>query len=145
MTEPSNQGRERSQSGDHEPDDEFGGMATESSKPAAAKMASHDPEKRRIRGLPILVLLGVVVLLSVAGWVAFGPAGIRPGMTRAEVDGRLGPPNGRMLAVGGAPIKEVVLVWKDRGLVIEFDEDDRVRKVALPPSFIGNLRSMFGF
>ena len=50
-----------------------------------------------------------------------------------------------MLAVGGTPIKEVVLVWKDRGLVVQFDGDDRVRKVERPPTLFGNLRSMIGF
>jgi hypothetical protein len=108
-------------------------------------MASHDPEKRRIRGLPLLAFIGMVVLLGVAGWLAFGPDTIRPGMTRADVDARLGPPDGRMLAVGRTPIKEIVLVWKDRGLVIEFDEDDRVRNVARPPSLFDNLRGKFGF
>jgi len=84
------------------------------------------------------------MLLGVACWLAFGPEGIRPGMTRDEVDARLGPPNGRMLAVGGVAMKDVVLVWKDRGLVIEFDEDNRVRKVSRPPSLFHNLSSKFG-
>jgi len=108
-------------------------------------MAPHDPEKRRSHGLLLLALVGVFVLLGVAGWLAFGPERLRPGMTRAEVEASLGPPNGRMLAVGGTPIKEVVFVWKDRGLVVEFDEDDRVRSVTRPPSFFHNLRSKFGF
>jgi hypothetical protein len=66
-------------------------------------------------------------------------------MTRAEVAARLGPPDGRMLAVGGTAIKDVVLVWKDRGIVIEFDEDDRVRGVTRPPSWFDDLRRKLGF
>ena len=109
-------------------------------------MAPHDPEKLRTRRrLLLLALLGVFVLLGVAGWLASGPERIRPGMTRAEVDARLGPPDGRMLAVGGTAIKDVVLVWKDRGIVIEFDEDNRVREVTRSPSLFDNLRSKFGF
>jgi len=50
-----------------------------------------------------------------------------------------------MLAVGGTEIKDVVLVWKDRGIVIEFDEHNRVRGVTRPPSLFDNLRSKFGF
>jgi hypothetical protein len=108
-------------------------------------MTVHDLGKSRTRPrLPWLAFLGVFVLLGVAGWLAFGLEGIRPGMTRDEVDARLGPPNGRMLAVGGEAIKDVVLVWKDRRLVIEFDEDNRVRKVSRPPSLFHNLSSKFG-
>src|SRR6478672_8972071 len=108
-------------------------------------MASHDLEGGRSRrGLLLLALLGLVVLVGVAGWLAAGPGTIRQGMTRDEVDARLGPPNGRMLAVGGTALKEVVLVWKDRGLVIEFDEDNRVREVRRSPSLFVNLRSKFG-
>jgi hypothetical protein len=109
-------------------------------------MAPHDPEKLRTRRrLLLLALLGVFVLLGVAGWLASRPERIRRGMTRAEVDARLGPPDGRMLAVEGTAIKDVVLVWKNRGIVIEFDEDDRVREVTRPPSLFDNLRSKFGF
>ena len=108
-------------------------------------MAPHDPEKRRIRGPLLLAFLGVFVLLGVAGSLAYGPERIRPGMTRDEVDARLGPPDGRMLAVGGDAIKDVVLVWKDRGIVIEFDEDNRVRGVTRPPSLFDNLGSKFRF
>ena len=108
-------------------------------------MAPHDTEKRGIRGLLSLALLVVFVLLGVAGWLAFGPERIRPGMTRAEVDACLGPPDGRMLAVGGTTFKDVVLVWKDRGLVIEFDEDNRVQRVTRPPSLFDNLGRKFGF
>jgi hypothetical protein len=85
------------------------------------------------------------VLLGVAAWLASGPETIRRGMTRAEVDARLGPPDGRMLAVEVTAIKDVVLVWKDQGIVIEFDEDNRVRGVTRPPSLIDNLRNKFGF
>jgi hypothetical protein len=66
-------------------------------------------------------------------------------MTRVEVDQRLGPPDGKMLAVGGTALKETVLVWNDRGIVIEFDEENRVREVKRPPTLIGNLRNRFGF
>jgi hypothetical protein len=109
-------------------------------------MTPHDLKKLRTRRrLPLLTLLGAFVLLGVAGWLASAPDRIRPGMTRAEVDARLGPPDGRMLAVGGTEIKDIVLVWKDRGIVIEFDEDNRVRGVTRPPSLFDNLRSKFGF
>jgi len=87
----------------------------------------------------------VLVLLGVGGWLAFGSEGIRRGMTRAEVDTRLGPPNGRMLAVGGTALKDVVLVWKDRGLVVAFDKDDRVQEVTRSPTLFDNLRSTMGF
>jgi hypothetical protein len=104
-----------------------------------------EPEKRKLRGLHWVALFGVVAVLGVFGWLAFGQDGIQPGMKRADVDKRLGPPNGKMLAVAGTPIKETVLVWKDRGLVIEFDEDDRVREVTRPPTLLHNLRSKLGF
>jgi hypothetical protein len=108
-------------------------------------MAPHDPEKLKTRRRRLLLaLLVVLVLLGVGGWLASGP-GIRQGMTRAEVDARLGPPDGRMLAIGGSPIEQVILVWKDRGIVIEFDEDNRVREVTRPQSLFDNLRSKFGF
>ena len=107
-------------------------------------MAPYDPKKLRTRRR-LLALLGVFVLLGVFSWLTSGPPGIRPGMTRAEVDARLGPPDVRMLAVQGTPIQEVVLVWKDRGIVIEFDDDDRVRGVTRPPSLFDNPRSTFGF
>jgi len=98
---------------------------------------------RSRRGLLLVALIGVV-LVGVAGWLATGPGTIRLGMTRDEVDARLGPPNGRMLAVGGTALKDVVLVWKDRGLAIEFDEDNRVREVRRSPSLIDNLRGKVG-
>ena len=108
-------------------------------------MGAHDPEKLRTRRRLLLALLVVLVLLGVGGWLAFGPERIRQGMTRAEVDARLGPPDGRMLAVDGTPIKDIVFVWKDRGVVIEFDDDNRVREVTRSPSLFDNLRSKFGF
>jgi hypothetical protein len=64
-------------------------------------MAPHDPEKLRTRRrLLLLALLGVFVLLGVAGWLASGPERIRRGMTRAEVDACLGPPDGSVGASG---------------------------------------------
>jgi hypothetical protein len=114
------------------------------SQPGNHSPVANDSKKGRIRGLTLLGLLSVVALLCVAGWMVFGPDGIRPGMTRAEVEGRLGKPNGRMTEIGGTPIKDVTFVWKDRGLVVMFDENDRVREVQRPPSLIGSLRSMFG-
>jgi hypothetical protein len=108
-------------------------------------MAPHDPKKLSTRRRLLLAVIGVLVVFGVAGWLASGPETIRPGMTRTEVDVRLGPPDGRMLAVGGTAIQDVVLVWKDRGIVIEFDEDDRVREVTRPPSLFDNLRNKFGF
>ena len=110
------------------------------------RMAPHDPEKHRTRRrLFLFALLGAFVPLGIAGWLAFGRERIQRGMTRAEVEASLGPPDGRMLAVGGTAIKDVVLVWKDSGIVIEFDEDDRVQGVTRPPSLFHNLRSKFGF
>ena len=93
----------------------------------------------------LVALFVALVLLGAGGWLAFGPEMIRQGMTRNEVEAILGPPDGRMLAVGGTAIKDVVLVWKDRGIVIEFDEDNRVRGVTRPPSLFDNLRNKFGF
>ena len=97
------------------------------------------------RRLLLLVLLLALVLVGVGGWLAFGPQRIRPGMTRDEVEAILGPPDGRMLAVEGRAIEDVTLVWKDRGIVIEFDEVNRVREIARPPSLFDNLRGKFGF
>jgi hypothetical protein len=75
------------------------------------------------RRLLLLALLAVLVLLlGVGGWLAFAPEKIRPGMTRAEVEAILGPPDGKMIAVEGRPVTEETLVWKDRRLVIEFDQ-----------------------
>jgi hypothetical protein len=108
-------------------------------------MAPEDSKNAAPRGvLFFFAMLGVCVLLGVGGWLAFAPAMIQPGMTRADVDARLGPPDGKMLAVGGTPIRDVVLVWKDRGFAIEFDKDDRVRAVTRSPSLFENLRSKFG-
>jgi len=108
-------------------------------------MPPHDPEKRGTSGVLWLAPVVVFVLLGVAGWLALGPETIRSGMTRTEVDARLGPPDGKMLAVGGTVFKDVVLVWKDRGLVIEFNEDNRVQRVTRAPTLFDNLRSKFGF
>src|SRR5947207_2060760 len=95
--------------------------------------------------LVVLVLLVLLVLLGVGGWLASGQERIRRGMTRDEVEAALGPPDGRMLAVEGRAIEDVTLVWKDRGIVIEFDEVNRVREIARPPSLFDNLRGKFGF
>ena len=97
------------------------------------------------RRLLLLAMLLALVLLGVGGWLAFGPERIRRGMTRAEVETILGPPDGRMLAIGDRKIEDVTLVWKDRRIVIEFDEVNRVREVTRPPSLFDNLRGMFGF
>lgn len=109
-------------------------------------MAPHDPEERRARRrILLLALLGVLLLLGVGGWLASGSDGLRLGMTRAEVDARLGPPDGRMLAVEGTPIDVAVFVWKDRGFTIEFDGDNRVQSISRPPTFFDNLRNKIGF
>jgi hypothetical protein len=108
-------------------------------------MAPRDPEKFRTRRLLLLALLGVVVLLGVGGWLASGPERIRRGMTRDEVQAILGPPDGRMLTIEGRATEDVILVWKDRRIVMEFDEDNRVRKVTRPPSLFDNLRGKFGY
>ena len=112
-------------------------------------MAPNDLEKRGIgRGLlriVLLVLVATLVSLGAAGWLARVGDRIRPGMTRAEVDEHLGPPDGKMLAVGGTALKETVLVWNDRGIVIEFDEENRVREVKRPPNLLRDLRKKFGF
>lgn len=109
-------------------------------------MAPRDPGKpRNRRRILLLALFGVFALIVVAGWLASVPERIQPGMTRAEVDAHLGPPDGRMLAVGGTAIQDVVFVWKDRGIVIEFDEDNRVRDVKRSPTLFDNLRSKLGF
>ena len=99
----------------------------------------------RKRRLLLLVLLLALVLVGVGGWLAFGPQRIRPGMTRDEVEAILGPPDGRMLAVEGKAIDDLTLVWKDRRIVIEFDQVNRVREVTRPPSLFDNLRGWFGF
>jgi hypothetical protein len=97
------------------------------------------------RRLLLLAMLVALVLLGVGGWLAFGPERIRRGMTRDEVETILGPPDGRMLAIGDRKIEDVMLVWKDRRIVIEFDELNRVREVTRPPSLFDNLRGTFGF
>jgi hypothetical protein len=97
------------------------------------------------RRLLLLAMLVALMLLGVGGWLAFGPERIRWGMTRDEVETILGPPDGRMLAIGDRKIEDVVLVWKDRRIVIEFDEVNRVREITRPPSLFDNLRGMFGF
>src|SRR5687767_1127998 len=104
-------------------------------------MASHDPNTFKTRRrLLLLALLVALMLLGVGGWLASGPERIRREMTRDEVEAILGPPNGRMLAIGGKATQAVILVWKDRGFVIEFDEENRVREVTRPPSLFDNLR-----
>jgi len=95
------------------------------------------------RSLP-LALLGLIVLLGISGWVFLGREPIQPGMTFEEVKGRLGEPTGRMTAVGTKAMEEVVLVWKDQSLVIEFDENDLVRSVKRAPSLMDRLRGLFG-
>jgi hypothetical protein len=112
-------------------------------------MASRDPETdkaRRRRRLLIALLLVLVLLgVGVVGWLALSPDPVRPGMARAEVEAVLGPPDGRMLAVGTKEIKADVFVWKKRGLVVEFGDDGRVREVTRPPSLFDNLRAKIGF
>src|SRR5262245_39571355 len=93
----------------------------------------------------LLALLVALLLLGVGGWIAFGPETIRPGMTRSEVEAILGPPDGRMLAIEGTPVEDIILVWKDRQIVIKFDEINRVKEVTHPPSLFDNFRSKFGF
>jgi hypothetical protein len=96
------------------------------------------------RRLALLALLVALVLLGVGGWLVLGPEKIRRGMTRTEVEAILGPPDGRMLAIEGKAIEDVVLVWKNR-IVVEFDDVNRVREVTRPPSLISNLHGRFGF
>jgi hypothetical protein len=93
----------------------------------------------------LLVLLVALLLLGVGGWLAFGPERIRPGMTRAEVEAILGPPDGQMLAIGLTAVDNLVLVWNDRKTVVEFDESNCVREVKHAPSFFDNLRAKLGF
>jgi hypothetical protein len=97
------------------------------------------------RRLLLLASLVALVLLGVGGWLAFGPERIRRGMTRDEVEAILGPPDGRMLAIERTPIKDETLVWKDRRIVIEFDDLNRVQEVTGPPSLLDNVRGKFGF
>jgi hypothetical protein len=111
-------------------------------------MTSHNPEtlttRRRLLLLALLLALALLGV-GVGGWLAFGPDRIRPGMTRAEVEAILGPPDGKMLAIGGGVVEDDVLVWKGRQIVIEFDNADRVREVRRQPTFFDNLRNKFGF
>ena len=93
----------------------------------------------------LFALFVALVLLGVGGWFVFGPETIRQGMTRNEVEAILGPPDGRMLAIQGQPIEDVVLVWKDRQIAIAFDEVNRVREVTKRPSLFENLLRKFGF
>src|SRR5262245_32962035 len=107
---------------------------------------AHGPEALMTRRRRLLLALFVaLVLLGVGGWLAFGPETIRQGMTRNEVEAILGPPDGRMLAIDGKPIEEMVLVWKDRQISIAFDEVNRVREVTKRPSLFENLLRKFGF
>lgn len=96
------------------------------------------------RRMFLLVLFVTVLLLGIGGWLASRPEPIRRGMTRDEVEAVLGPPNGRMLEIDGKAIEDLVLVWKDRGVTVEFDQENRVRRVSRPPSFFENLRGKFG-
>jgi hypothetical protein len=99
----------------------------------------------RRRRLLLLTLLVVLLLLGVGSWLIFGPEKIRPGMTRNEVEAILGPADGRMLAIDGTPVDDVILVWKDRRITVQFDEGNRVREVSLPPTLYDNLRNKIGF
>lgn len=108
-------------------------------------MDSNDLKRRTTRRLFLLALLGLLVLAGVVGWLVMDVGRIRPGMARADVVARLGPPDGSMLAIQGTPINETVFVWNERGFVIEFDDDDRVREVSQAPSLFDNLRNKLGF
>lgn len=101
----------------------------------------HMTRRRRI----LIVLLAALLLLGIGGWFTFGPDRIQPGMTRAEVEAVLGPPDGQMLAIGLTAVDNLVLVWNDRKVVVEFDESQRVREVKNAPSLIDNLRAKIGF
>lgn len=108
-------------------------------------MAPHDRKLLLLRRLLLLALLITIVLLGVGGWLASRPDPIQPGMSRAEVEAILGPPDGRMLAIESKELEDLVLVWKNRRIAIEFDKDNHVRKVMLPPSMIDKVRGLFGF
>jgi hypothetical protein len=101
--------------------------------------------RRTRRILPVLlVALASLFVIGLGGWLAFGPPAVRPGMARSEVETKYGPADGNMIAVGPTPVAATTLVWKDRGLVVEFDEADRVRTVSRPPSLFDNLRAKLG-
>lgn len=91
------------------------------------------------------VLLVAIILLCIGGWLGTRPEPIQRGMTRDQVEAMFGPPDGRMLEIDGKAIEDLVLVWKDRGVTVEFDKENRVRQVSRPPSFFENLRGKFGF
>lgn len=97
------------------------------------------------RRLILLALFVALVLIGLGSWLAFEPERIRRGMTREQVEAILGPPDGRMVAIEGKTIEDTTLVWRDRQMVIEFDEVNQVRKVQRPPSLFDNLRGKFGF
>ena len=93
----------------------------------------------------VLVLLIVLLLLGIGSWLMLEREKIQPGMTRAEVESILGPPDGQMLAIGLTAVDNLVLVWKAKQVTVEFDESHRVREVKYAPSVFDSIRAKLGF
>lgn len=93
----------------------------------------------------LLTLFVVILLIGVGGWFTFGGVKIQPGMSRAEVEAILGPPDGQMLAIGVTAVDNIVLIWKSGRITVEFDESNCVRVISGPPTFFDNLRSWLGY
>lgn len=109
-------------------------------------MAWQDSEtSKKRRRLLILAFLSVLIAIGLTSWLLSRRESVKPGTRRDVVEAIYGPADGKILAVQGKPPDYETLVWKDRNLVIEFDENDCVRQVMKSPSFIENVLRKLGF